>query len=240
MIAPIPRFLSGMPSSTSNSDVKLLWGVGVGDMRIIRTTEAPRWEENAPDACLSLEEYYGTMLDFAVEYAESGMDMNMEIWQYIGLLPRVHSFYLKPVKFAAGAYRDGASCCECVHAMTAVTSSGEILPCSQMSGYFLKNGMSLGNVRQTPLKDLLSGGKYADLADLTAGQLCGRAGKCGRCPHFRSCAGGCRALGLLYTGDRAFAGEDITKCYFFENGWYEKITRALPGWTNLSEISGGE
>ena len=216
---------------------RLLDSIGVQDMRIIRTTEAPRWEQNAPDACLSLEEYYGKMLDFAVEYRNSGMNMNMEIWQYIGLLPRKQSFYLKPVKFAKGAYRDGGYCCECTHTMTAVTSSGEVMPCNQMSGYFLKNEMTLANVHDTPLKDILRGGRYTEIADMTAGQLRVRSGKCGRCPHFQYCAGGCRALGVLYTGDRDFAGEDITKCYFFENGWYQKITQALSGWTNLSEIT---
>ena len=33
-------------------------GMGVAEMRIIRTTEAPRWVQNAGDACLTFEEYY--------------------------------------------------------------------------------------------------------------------------------------------------------------------------------------
>ena len=215
---------------------RLLDSLGVQDMRIIRTTEAPRWEENAPDACLSLEEYYGTMLDFASEYRRSGMEMNVEIWQYIGLRPRERSYYLKPVKFAHGGYRDSGACCACTKMMTAVTSWGEVLPCMQMSGYFLKHGMSFGNVHDMPLRELLRAGPYVDIAAMTAGRLRGNAEKCGKCAHFEYCAGGCRALGSLYSGDRTFAHEDITKCYFFENGWYEKITRALNGWTNLSEI----
>ena len=79
---------------------RLLNDVGVRGMRIIRTTEAPRWEENAANSCLDLEEYYQAMFDFAVEYSKSGMMMEVEAWQYIGMLPGQRSYYLKPVKFA--------------------------------------------------------------------------------------------------------------------------------------------
>ena len=101
---------------------RLLNDVGVRGMRIIRTTEAPRWEENAANSCLDLEEYYRSMLDFAVEYSKSGMMMEMEIWQYIGLLPRQQSYYLKPVKFANSERRGDGYCCNCNHTMVAVTS----------------------------------------------------------------------------------------------------------------------
>ena len=140
---------------------RLLNDIGVQGMRVIRTTEAPRWEENAANSCLSLEEYYRSMLDFAVEYSRSGMMMEVETWQYIGLLPKQQSYYLKPVKFARGEHRGEEHCCNCTRSMIAVTSDGEIMPCNQMSGYFLKNGISMGNVHQTPLRDLLGGGTLA-------------------------------------------------------------------------------
>jgi len=222
---------------------RLLNSMGVQGMRMIRTTEAPRWEQNAPDACLSLEEYYGAMLDFATEYIHSDMSMSVESWQYIGLLPQTRSYYLKPVKFAGGRQSDGGYCCQSTHCMAAVTSDGEILPCNQMSGYFLKRGMSLGNVRKTPLRELLGEGDYTRIANMTADDLIGAGGKCSTCAHFSYCGGGCRALGQLFSGEAELAGigrEDVTKCYFFERGWYQKVTHALREWTNLSEIEVSE
>ena len=106
-----------------------------------------------------------------------------------------------------------------------------------MSGYFLKNGISMGNVLQVPLRDLLSGGTYVWAANMTVHDL--GNGKCSSCRHLGYCGGGCRALGLLYSGAEDLAGltcEDVTKCHFFEGGWYQKVAQALPGWTNLSEI----
>jgi hypothetical protein len=44
-------------------------------------------------------------------------------------------------------------------------------------------------------------------------------------------------MGFLYSGARRdWCGEDITKCVFFENGWYEKTRDALSEWKNLSPI----
>lgn len=216
---------------------RLLNDVGVQGMRIIRTTEAPRWEKNAANSCLGLEEYYQSMLDFAVEYSRSGMMMDVETWQYIGLLPKEQSYYLKPVKFASGERQGERYCCNCTHSMVSVTSDGEVVPCNQMSGYFLKNGISMGNVHQTPLRDLLANGTYVRAANMTVRDL-GNS-ECGTCRHLGYCGGGCRALGLLYSGRKELAGltrKDVTKCRFFEGGWYQRIAQALPGWTNLSEI----
>lgn len=73
-------------------------------------------------------------------------------------------------------------------------------------------------------------------ANMTVCELEG--GKCGTCQHFAYCGRGCRALGLLFSGREGLEGltcEDVTKCHFFEGGWYQKIVQALPGWTNLSE-----
>ena len=111
------------------------------------------------------------------------------------------------------------------------------MPCNQMSGFFLKNGISMGNVHQTPLRDLLAGGTYVQAANMTMRDL-GNS-ECGTCRHLGYCGGGCRALGLLYSGRRELAGltcKDVTKCRFFEDGWYQRTVQALPGWTNLSEI----
>ena len=51
---------------------------------------------------------------------------------------------------------------------------------------------------------------------------------------FKYCNGGCPALGLLFTGDRN--GSDLSKCVFYENGWYYKVREVLDGWRNSTQI----
>ena len=217
---------------------RLLNDMGVKEMRIIRTTEVPRWYENAGDACLGMEEYYETMLAFAKEYIGSGMKMDIDIWQYLRLYPGSKSFSIVPVACAEGEYRSTFPGCRGNRGMVAITSSGDVVPCIQMSGTMQHRGMFLGNVHTTRLKELLVSSSYLDCVCSTVGDVRSNCLKCGSCKWFEYCTGGCRALGFLYSGGTSYIlGEDLSKCRFFENGWYEKVSDTLSAWKNQSPVS---
>ena len=111
------------------------------------------------------------------------------------------------------------------------------MPCIQVSGTLQQTGVSLGNLHNDRLKDLLMSGKYLENVCATVGDVRKNNPKCGGCKWFEYCTGGCRAMGYLYSGERKdFFGEDLTKCRFFENGWYEKVRDTLSDWRNLSPV----
>ena len=98
--------------------------------------------------------------------------------------------------------------------------------------YYEQHGDILGNLKETPLRTLLSGGKYLDEVCTTLGVLRDKNEKCGKCRYFELCNGGCRAVALAITGNKL--GIDPSKCLFWENGYVEKISAALPGYsTNI-------
>ena len=209
---------------------KLLNELGVDEMRIIRTTEAPRWEKNSPQSSLTIEEYYERMLEFAKQYIASDMRMFIDIWQFVRLNPFAHSVELMPVACNKKDFNIRIPMCKGNRGMIAVSSSGEVVPCLQMSGYFIEKGISLGNLFKTPLKELVKDSPYLNLAMAPLFKQIIENDKCGNCKYYKACTGGCPALGLLYSKDVNFYHEDITKCIFFENGWYEKTTEALKKW----------
>lgn len=221
--------------------VRMLNDMGVDNIRLVKTTEVPRWLQNVPDGSLSLEEFYGHMLEFAREYIHSGMKMNIDIWQYLVLEPKEKSFYLSAVRCPDGRYYDNRPCCFVMSDMISVSSSGEIMPCPYMAGSLDKRGVSFGNVHKTPLKELLKSGLYADLAKITVGHVKKCNSKCKECPYFEFCGGGCRSFGalsgVLTEGKTDFTYADLTKCYFFANGWYQKVTQALSDWENMTKVS---
>ena len=47
-------------------------------MRIIRTTEAPRWNANANGLTLGLEEYYEKMLEILKKYTKGKHNMSID------------------------------------------------------------------------------------------------------------------------------------------------------------------
>ena len=209
---------------------RLLDELGIDEMRIIRTTEAPRWEKNSPQSSLTIEEYYESMLKFSKEYIHSGMEMVIDIWQLIRLYPHSKTYSLVPISCNKKEFNIRIPMCKGNRGMIAVSSSGEVVPCLQMSGYFLEHGISLGNLFKTPLKELVRESDYLSLAMAPLFKQIVENDKCANCKYYKACAGGCPALGLLYSKDVNFYHEDITKCIFFENGWYDRMNSELKEW----------
>lgn len=210
---------------------EMLNDLGVSEMRIIRTTEAPRWEKNSPDSSLTMEEYYEEMLKFSKKYISSNMQMTIDIWQFVRLYPYSKSYELMPVACTKDEFNIRIPMCKGNRGMIAVSSSGELVPCLQMSGWFIEREISLGNLLKTPLKQLVTESDYLNLAMAPLLKQIIENDKCGNCKYYKACTGGCPALGLLYSSEKFnYYHEDITKCIFFENGWYEKSINTLSKW----------
>lgn len=143
-------------------------------------------------------------------------------------------FKIAAVECPSGTYRAGAPVCKGNRGMIAVAANGHVFPCHQMSGYYEQHGEILGNLKTGSLKELMSGGRYMDEICTSVGTLREANDKCGKCRYFEYCCGGCRAIGQLMSGDKL--GSDLSKCFFFENGYYDKIVDMLGGWKNLSVI----
>lgn len=211
---------------------------GVRSARLIRTTEAERWNRNSGGASLSFPEYYERMLALAESYCKEARRMDVDIWQFLHLYPVERRFSVSPVRQGDGMYRGSAPVCRGNRGMIAVTAEGDVVPCLQMSGYFRAYGLALGSLYDKALKDLLTESPYLDTVCATADRLKKANAECASCKYFRYCCGGCRAIGLMLSGEgNDMFGTDRSKCLFFQGGWYEKIVRALRGWENLTAVS---
>lgn len=209
---------------------RLLDELGVEEMRIIRTTEAPRWEKNSPDSSLTIEEYYQRMTEFAKDYINSNMKMKLDVWQLLRLFPKSRTYSLVPIACSKDEFNIRIPMCKGNRGMIAVSSAGELVPCLQMSGWFLERKISLGNILKTPLKQLVKESDYLNLAMAPLFKQIVENDKCGNCQYYKVCTGGCPALGLLYSSNGDYYHEDITKCIFFEKGWYDRINEELKTW----------
>lgn len=214
---------------------KLLDEMGVQEMWIIRTSESPRWVENAGDACLGLTEYYDRMLEFTEAYIQEQHQMSIELWQFLSLYPQQRSYSCRPVQCAHGEYRDSLPVCGGNRSMVAVTAGGNVVPCVQMSGYYEKEGAILGNVKRDGLHKLLRSGSYLDTVCTTVGMLKEKNETCRNCPYFPYCAGGCRAIALALSGD--YMASDPAKCLYFKNGYLEKTEKLLKNFRNQTPVS---
>ena len=217
--------------------VKLLDSIGVSVTRIIRTTEAPRWEKNSPGTSLSIKEYYDKMIEFSKQYMESGIKMHVDIWQFARLYPAQGCYSLSTIQCSAKEFNVRIPMCKGNRGMIAITSSGEVLPCLQMSGGLMDRGVSLNNVHKQSLKEIVTDSEYLNCATATLFHQIINNDRCASCDYYKACTGGCPALGLLYSNEKFnYYHEDITKCYFFENGYYEKVVKALDKWQIINPL----
>lgn len=214
---------------------KLLDSMGVDKIRIIRTTEAPRWVQNSGDSCLGIEEYFDEMTEFCRKYAKTDCKMDVDIWQFIHLHPRIKRYMPSSLQYNEGEYRDTLPVCKGNRGMIAIAANGNVFPCHQMSGYYEQHGELLGNVKKDGLQSILQESKYLCEVTATVKYLREKNPVCDKCKWFKYCAGGCRAIGLALTGNKM--GVDKFKCIFFENRYLEKIAEALPDYKSLAVVN---
>ncbi len=207
---------------------RLLNDMGVCEMRIIRTTEAPRWVQNAGDACLTLEEYFDAMLDFLQAYAQTDCKMEVDVWNLVHIWPQSRTYRPCAVGCGDGEYRDSLPVCRGNRGMVAVGANGNLYPCHQMSGYYEQHHWLLGNVKTDGLQKHLKVGSYLQNVCTTVKDLAEHNEKCAKCRWFQYCCGGCRAVGLALSDD--VFGSDLSKCLFFEGRYWQKLDSALSGY----------
>ncbi|MCH5187401.1 MAG: radical SAM protein [Oscillospiraceae bacterium] len=206
---------------------------GVEEMRVIRTTESVRMQENAADACLGIEAYYEKALEFTERYAATGLPMSIDIWQFLQFFPKSGTYHYRPVEGGCHSFRESSPVCRGNRGMVAINSDGSVVPCNQMSGYFEARGWDLGNVKRDGLQPLLQRGDYLRSVTCTVGKLFEHNKLCRECAYKKLCMGGCRAIATLFTED--YLGGDPSKCLYFKKGYMQKTDEVF---ARVAENSG--
>ena len=152
---------------------------------------------------------------------EKGFRVRVDIWQFALFNPKTGVYHYQPVQGQCGKYRDSTPVCKGARGTIAVAHTGELAPCNQLSGTFAKMGIRCGNVKQTPLSEILAGGDYLDMVTMPVTQVSSHNEVCRSCQYWKCCMGGCRAISTAFTGD--FLHYDPSKCAFFKGGYMKRI-----------------
>ena len=212
--------------------VKMLARMGVDLIRIIRTTEAPRWQLNAANATLTNDEYYDFSAGFAEQYKSTPGLPPVIIWQSLYLNGERREYTCFPVKFSLCSHDEENRICPAIFDKPSVLANGEIIPCTSFAGYYALMGIHMENVKTVGLQKALTEGRFISAVTQTVGKKYRENPKCGSCVYGRFCQGGCPALSTISGGSMLSADE--SKCAFFFGGWYERTCRVLGDWQNLN------
>jgi radical SAM protein with 4Fe4S-binding SPASM domain len=210
------------------ASVDAMEALGAEQTRVIRTSKGPRWEQDYVDETLDFTEYYDAMSALIQHYIQKPRRMKLTLWQFVELDPQTKRYHNRPVKFCRRVGEERLPLCEMNRMMVSVTGAGEIVPCNQMEGLMKSRGLSFGNVHQSGLQTLLRTGTYCDTTLMSIGDVRRHSPeKCGSCPYWALCAGGCPALAMGLSG--SMLGSDPVKCAFFTGGYLEKVRDIFQG-----------
>ena len=210
--------------STVGESMELLDSLGVEETRFIPTTPSPRWDKNQGDNTFSLPEFFDASLNILSLYASKKMKMALDIWQLIQIDGEMVHLSIMPG--VLDCYKDTIPFCKGARGMIAIAANGNVYPCLQMSGTYDDLGYFIGNVKKTPLKELLNNSPYMKHICQSLKDKKEFNPKCNKCNYFTICWGGCSAHGLL--AYKNILGRSPVSCYFFENKLYHKFREALP------------
>jgi len=210
-------------TGTLYDTVLLMESLGVEEMRIIRTSESPRWLTLANGIGLTPEEYFDVCLSFLERYCGEEHQMDITIWGLGYYNARKKSLdFLYERKLRQGM-NEHLPVCTSYRETLFVSSDGSLAPCQPQSGYMAKHGLSWGNIRQNRLKEFLKDSEYIRHVTCTLAELIKQNDTCASCAYFSMCRGGCRAIGYGLTGN--YFGEDLMQCTFFKKGFLERTQR---------------
>ncbi len=207
--------------STMQETAAFLSRLGVKDLRIMRTGESPRWRERSGGKALSFEDYYEAALEFLRWYTTSGLQMDVDIWNFVRYSPTTQKFHCLPVHCPTGSCAADTPLCSDARREVFIGYDGEMSPCSQISGKLGVMGISLGNVLKTGLTAQLKESRYLDFVNMPVSTLTKAGTECQSCEYMRYCLGGCRAMALVITDD--YLAPDKMSCVFFKKGYWRRL-----------------
>lgn len=209
--------------------------LGVDEVRISRTTESLRWNITCPGGSILWSEFFGKGLEIADAYVKSGdRKMYVEYWPFLSVFPDRKEFFCWDIRYNQKTFNLDQPMCKCNNGNISIGANGNVYPCLQMSGAMDALGVELGNLFSTPLHEILSKSLYATLAHSCIKNRAQRNGRCGKCPFFKYCGGGCTLQGMIFNGD--YFGADNSCCVFHRDGWHKKIVMTFPTWHDLKPI----
>lgn len=183
--------------------VKDLAGMGVSEVFLLRTTEAPRWVEtlaDEPELELSLKEYVSMIPELTETFApeiENGLRV-----KFFGIVNVDKNTPLKSTlrEYAIPASESPAWCAK-THNGVFITSDGYVVPCDGFEGGSRDSGMMCEaiNILHHPLAEIYASPEYERFGvSLTAEDIRKHSPECADCDKWKSCYGGkCRVNALV-------------------------------------------
>lgn len=208
---------------TFRETIKLLGKLGVSHVKVGGINPIGEWLEMPDTLTLSGEELYDTFYEYMCQFFEEGMPVALSLSNFFACEKGSVEYRIPFCK-----YEDGCDCADksvCAYARNVlfISPEGFVLPCMPLADTNL--GEEFPSILEIPLKEILTDSYYMKMIDIRMKDYLEHNPECKKCKYVNQCGAGCRARALS-AGGTDYLGIDKDTCFFFRNGYVEKIKAA--------------
>jgi radical SAM protein with 4Fe4S-binding SPASM domain len=208
---------------TVRETIRLLGSLGVQSVKLGSMMEAGEWcDPEVKDLHLTRQEELELFEQYIPQYFEDDAPVSIMMADTLMYTPGDPEWKIHAVRRIAPEEEDLALSCSVLKNFFYIGADGMVAPCMGMCDCGFASHFP--NVLNTPLKEILRDSELTELCSATVKSVRDHNPRCRACAYVDRCTGGCRNSVLLQGDD--YYGIDENLCYFFENGWEERIRKA--------------
>lgn len=205
---------------TMRETVRLMASLGVGSMKLGATMELGEWADPAlRELTLTKEEEMRAFMQYIPEFFEDGAPMSVMLAGTFSYNKPQESWSFSCYRPCSVKWERQVLSCPSIKRGFYLGADGMVAPCMGMCD--CNYASNFPNAYRTPLREILGDSTFMSLCATTVAQVRDGNDKCRDCAHIKKCTGGCRNTALIKSNNFYDVDEDV--CYFFENGWDERM-----------------
>ncbi|MBR4744946.1 MAG: radical SAM protein [Oscillospiraceae bacterium] len=209
--------------SVLRETVRFLASLGVESVKCGVMMDLGEWSSpEVRDLHLSREEELEMYEEYIPQYFEDDAPVPIMLADTLTYTPGDPAFRLCEVRHVAKEEEAAAPSCGVVNQNFYIGADGMVAPCMGMCDCGFASHFP--NLFETPLREILRDSEFLTLCAVTVKDIRDHNPKCRECAYVDRCTGGCRNSVLMQGDD--YYGIDENLCYFYENGWEERLTKA--------------
>lgn len=203
----------------------LLKKLGISTWKISPAMSVGNWEQEQGRYDIPVQDLYDMYLQMIKKHRADHAPFAMMLGGFYFCGKGSGEYIIPMVKFDGSEKALRQTVCRSCRVNLYIMADGKLLPCIPMTGTFIEKDMpSLLNMS---IAEAMNDSRYFSLIDMRLEELFYKNNECKDCKHRLRCGMGCRAEAINSSGN--YYGVDSLNCYFFKNGYEEKIKEICRG-----------
>jgi len=198
---------------------ELLKSLGVHRWKMSPAMDVGNWQEEQGRYAIPMDELYAAYLDLIKLHQRDDTSIALMLGGFYYGKQHSKDYLIPLIKFDGTESSLRQVACRSCRLNLYIMADGKLLPCIPMTGSAVEPEMP--NLMESTIVQALSNSRLFDRIDTRVEQVLANNPECAKCDHRLRCGGGCRACAMVFSGD--YFGADPYSCYFFKNGYEQKI-----------------